>query len=105
MAFSNENITFTCIVRGSNAIEWSSDDYIGTGGRRLEFISTDRPGSQLNAGETLATLVRATQDIIIESQLNIRIQSTISVATVRCQNGGTGENTEITFHLAGMCIL
>lgn len=103
VAFSNENITFTCKVSGSNALEWSSDQYIGTGGHRLEFIAADTEGNTLNSGETVAILDRVILDTVIVSRLFIRIQSTIPSASVRCQDGGTGAMTSITFRLAGMC--
>ena len=103
MAFSNENITFTCVARGtnSNIMGWSSEQYITTGGRRLDFISAEPRGTIRNSGETVAILVDASVNEFIVSQLYVRIQPTISIASVQCQN--TAASTSITFRLAGMC--
>ena len=104
VAFSNENITFTCIARGSigNHIGWSSEQYISAGGRRLEFISAEDQGTTRTSGETVAVLVRAVMNDIIESRLYIRIQPTIPIASVQCHNIAAGTVTSVTFRLAGM---
>jgi hypothetical protein len=105
VAFSNENVTFTCIARGSvgNHIGWSSEQYIGAGGRRLEFISAIAPGTARTSGDTVAVLVQAEENVIIESRLYIRILPTIPVASVQCHNIATGTVTSIRFSLASKC--
>ena len=102
VAFTNENVVFTCVARGSNHMGWSSDEYIGTGGRRLEFISTNAPGTNRTSGDTRAQLVSASVDQFIISQLFISIVSSIPVASVQCQNIGAGTMTFRSFELAGM---
>ena len=84
-------------------MEWRSDQYIGTGGRSLDFISTNMPGFTQSSGETVAELVRAARNEVIESRLYIRIQSGIINASVLCQDVGTGMTASVEFRLAGMC--
>ena len=84
-------------------MEWTSDQYIGTGGRSLDFISTNMPGTIEIQGEAVAILIRAARNEVIESQLFIRIRSSITNASVQCQDVGTGMTASIEFRLAGMC--
>ena len=81
---------------------WSSDEYIGTGGRRLDFISTNSPGTNRTSGTTRAELISASVDQFIISRLYISIESTIEFADVRCENIGAGTMTSLPFKLAGM---
>ena len=105
MAFSNENVTFTCTARGSigNHIGWSSGQYISAGGRRLEFISANPVRTTRTSGDTVAVLVQAEENVIIESRLYIRILPTIPIASVQCHNIAAGTVTSITFSLASKC--
>ena len=106
VAFSGENVTFTCVVRGSNAMEWTSEQYIGTGGRRLEFISADPVGTTRTSGEAIGELISATVDEIIISRLSVKIpQPTFSFASVQCHNINAGTMFLNTFQLAGMYII
>ena len=34
VAYVGETVVFTCVVRGSNHMGWSSEEYIGTAGRQ-----------------------------------------------------------------------
>ena len=103
IAFSNENVSFTCIARGTigNHIGWSSEQYISAVGRRLEFLSAENPGTTRTSGDTVAVLVKAVVNDIIESRLYVRIQPAIPIASVQCHNIDTGTMTSITFRLAG----
>jgi hypothetical protein len=107
IAFTNENVVFTCVTRGSNSMGWTSEQYIGTGGRRLEFVLVDPAGSTMPVGgnsPTVAELVSTSDsDRVIVSQLRITIQtSTFPIASVQCHDIGADTNTSIRFHLAGM---
>lgn len=103
VAFVDENVVFTCVVRSSNSMAWTSEEYIGTGGQRLELSAAEPLGTRYSAvgnNQTVAELVGAVIDVIIVSQLRIRVKSTYPTASVQC-NGING-NAEITFLLAGM---
>ena len=45
-ACANEEVNFTCIARVQGTQSWLSYDYIGGGGRSLEFASVDSIGAQ-----------------------------------------------------------
>ena len=83
---------------------WTSDEYIGTGGQRLEFSAAEPAGSTLSAvgnSQTMAVLISATIDEIIVSELRISIQSNFPTPSVQCHNINFGTNSSITFLLAG----
>lgn len=105
VAFIDEMVVFTCVVRESNSMAWTSEEYIGTGGQRLELSAAEPVGTSYSAvgnTQTVATLVSATIDEIIVSQLRIRIKSNNPTASVQCHNINAGTNTSIEFLLAGM---
>ena len=105
VAYVDEIVVFTCIVRGSNSMAWTSDEYIGTGGQRLEFSAAEPAGTTLSAvgnSQTTAELINATIDEIIVSELRISIQSNFPTPSVQCHNINAGTNSSITFLLAGM---
>ena len=101
VAFVDETVVFTCVTTESNHMGWSSEQYIGTGGRRLEFISANPVGSTKSLGQAEATLISFSDGVIV-SQLQITVRSTFPNASVQCQNIGADRMTSITFRLAGM---
>ena len=86
---------------------WTSDEYIGAG-QRIPLTSALGAGhrqSALGNDQTVAVLVNTTtttNDVIVISELHIRVESTYPVASVQCVNGGTNAVTSTTFLLAGM---
>ena len=46
IAYVDEMVVFTCVVRGSNSMAWTSEEYIGTGGRRLEMSAAELVGTR-----------------------------------------------------------
>ena len=84
---------------------WTSEEYIGTGGQRLELSAAEPVGTRYSAvgnSQTVAELVSARIDDIIVSQLHIRIKSNYQTASVQCHNINGGTVNSITFLLAGM---
>ena len=84
---------------------WTSEEYIGTGGQRLELSAAEPIGTSYSAvgnNQTVAELINAIIDEIIVSQLRIRIKSTYSIASVQCLNINAGTMTSIEFLPAGM---
>jgi hypothetical protein len=108
VAYVDEMVVFTCVVRGSNSMAWTSEEYIGTGGQRLEFSAAEPAGTTLPAvgnSQTVATLVNATIDEIIVSQLSIRIRPTYLIASIWCHNINAGTTNSVEFLLAGRYIM
>lgn len=84
---------------------WTSDEYIGTGGQRLEFSAAEPVGTRYSAvgnNHTVAELESAVIDNIIVSRLHIRIKSTYSIASVKCHNINANTMTSTTFLLSSM---
>lgn len=107
-AYPGEMVVFTCEVRGSNnlILMWESDQYIGVG-QRLTLAPVEPNGTVQHASgnsETFAVLSFANVDganVVIVSQLHIRIDSTYSVASVHCVNDSAHTRTSTSFLLAG----
>ena len=102
VAFVNETIVFTCVIRGSDTIGWSSDQYIGLN-RQLIFISTNPIGTQRTRDTAVAELI-STSNRILVTTLRIKIQPTLPFASVQCNNIGDDTETFIAFHMAGIYI-
>ncbi|MCG8621182.1 MAG: hypothetical protein MJE68_04145 [Proteobacteria bacterium] len=108
IAYVDEMIVFTCVVRGSDIMAWTSEEYIGTGGQQLPFAAAEPEGSVQRAirnNQTVATLVTAvnTGEVMIVSELRIRIMSTHPLASVQCISRGADIATvnSTSFQLAG----
>ena len=84
---------------------WTSQEYIGTGGQRLELSAAEAVGTTYSAvgnPQTVAELINGIIDEIIVTELRIGIQSSYPVASVQCHNINAGTNVSIEFRLAGM---
>ena len=105
VAYVGEIVEFTCVIKESNSMAWSSEEYIGTRGQQLEFLAAERIGSNLTATEnrqTIATLVNTTGSDFIVSRLQITIVSNYQTPSVECRNINADTTATITFLLAGM---
>ena len=103
-AYDGEIVIFTCVVEG-NTIAWSSDEYIGTDGNRLEFISNDQKGTEYNVGQTVATLLNISSMnglTMLESQLQISVRSAFQISSIRCHDIGSDSVNSISFGTNGM---
>ena len=103
IAFVDEMVVFTCVVRGSNSMSWTSDEYIGSD-RRLPLSSGQLVNHSISAignAQTVAVLVDVTAGEVIKSELHIRVQSSYPLASVQCVDGSTNMNTSTSFLLVG----
>ena len=103
-AYDGEIIRFTCVVEG-NSMAWSSDEYIGSDGDRLEFVSIESKGTEYRVGQTVATLVNVSNvngKAILESQLQISAQYTFQISSIRCHNIGSDTVNTILFGTNGI---
>jgi hypothetical protein len=89
---------------------WESDEYIGVD-QQLALASVEPNGTEIRAtgnSETVAMLVFAVDaaEVVIVSQLRIRIDSAYPVASVQCINDGANTVTPTSFQnlLAGMLL-
>jgi hypothetical protein len=94
-----ENITFHCRTLESSTLAWSGTNYVDS---RIEFVVFDRIGTMYTPNTyTTAVLVNASTDgngqSVIESFLNITVQSNIASSTITCHNVGTGETRALSF--------
>ena len=98
-----ENITFRCVTRGSHILAWSSDEYFN----RIEFLVVDNIGTvytpnTYTTAELLSAYTDGNGEAVIESRLNIVVQSNIQRSSITCHNVGTGETRAISFQLSSM---
>ena len=104
---SGEVVIFTCTTRGSPILEWFSEEYIGTGGDRLQILSgSDRNTSSVNP-DAVATRINVTNDngeTVIVSELRIIASISYPIATVSCSSGDQRLMQNITFRIFGKSI-
>ena len=97
-----DTLIFNCIIRGSFALAWRSNEYIGPNGQQLS-LSLSGSTSSLNS-YAIATLTRnyiEDDQTVLESTLTIIVQRNIPSASVTCYSLGTDESKTISFQLAG----
>ena len=102
-----DNVTFTCTTIGSSIIAWSSDEYIGRGGVRLELFAnaTSRESSQISNATAvlLNTTYNSEGDIVLTSALSLIAMGTPYVS-VTCVNIGRETNSNTKLNVSGMYI-
>ena len=107
-ACSGEQVSFTCTTMGSHAIAWISDEYIGEGGRQLEFsVDFDREGTIRKNAFVLTTFAVLTLNNqttnTLTSTLHI-IPSNVPSSSVTCIHVGNAENKTVYFETVGKCL-
>ena len=105
-ACPGSEVIFTCETRGSVALAWSSDQYIGRGGEELTFtalVDTD-VGIMKRSGTvntTVATLINNTLDNgqrLLVSTLRIVVYDS---NTVTCRHTSDGNVNSTSFRVVG----
>ena len=103
-----DNVTFMCTTIGSSIIAWSSDEYIGRGGVRLELFAnaTSRESSQISNATAvlLSTTYNSEGDIVLTSALSLVVMETPYNISVTCVNIGRETNSTIRLNVLGMYI-
>ena len=101
-------INFTCETRGSYAIAWSSEEYIGSGNAQLLFAAGASNVGDItrrnNLVEAEAHLTRNDLENgtrVLVSTLYITIQSNPPRATITCMHVGDGTEDTIPFQVTG----
>ena len=101
---SGEIVLFKCTTKGSQILEWLSEEYIGIGGDRLQILSiSDRNISSITP-DAVASRINVTTDdgaIVIVSELRIVASIKYPTATVSCSNGDQRFLQNITFKTFG----
>ena len=103
IAYSGQQLVFTCIARGATILQWSSNEYISSGGHNIQILNSPS-GMDVTRGSAHATLVNTTMENgtpVLVSELRILVSSQYPIATIKCDDNGHGSNDNITFHLAG----
>lgn len=106
-------MTFVCtitVMRSSSILAWSSDEYIGSNGDRLEFISIEAEGTNRTArqSQTVAKLVGVSRGlgwVTLVSELRIQVPSSVQVTSnesITCHDAGNGVNNSISFLAIGI---
>ena len=99
------SVTFTCVVRGSNILAWSSPQYIGMT-NRLEFSSVSHPSTIRKPNNyttaVLESVYHTTAEVELTSTLHIIVQPYFNVSTVTCHSVGTDQVKSVDFRFSGM---
>ena len=103
-------VTFTCETRGSDAIAWTSDAYIGP--QQLGFVATrSNRGDTLSSvshPSTLATLTGVYMDqgvMVLVSTLQITTITDPQNASVTCIHALSGNTNTTNFQVIGKSFL
>ena len=103
VAHPQDIITFTCTTRGSPILEWFSEEYIGTGGNRLQILSGSNRNTSSISPDVVATrlnVITENKIIVIVSELKIVASIRYPIATVSCSNGSP-KRSNVTFQTVG----
>jgi hypothetical protein len=101
-----QRVTFTCEARDASVLEWYSDEYIGSGGDRIDIVRSGGGNNQTRrGGDTVATRVSITTYsgvTVIVSQLYIMTSERFETSSVTCAINGDGPRKAISFTTIGM---
>ena len=104
-ACPEETVRYNCSVTGSRILAWSSDAYIGTGGIRLEFSTSDPVGQTMdsqidpNVSAVLRNVTDDSVNIFLKSELFIVVNQS---STIICSaNTGNRRSSDLNI-LLGM---
>ena len=98
-----EEVSFICVVQGE-ILSWSSEEYMGRDGERLEFATVDKPNETSNYSSTVATLLNKIERngvTEIVSQLKLIASAEYPTSSVFCNDVSAGESQSIEFNIAG----
>ena len=104
-ACPSEMVSYSCSVIGSRILSWSSDAYIGTGGIRLEFSTSNPVGQRMNSQinpKISAVLTNVTDDgmnIFLKSELFIVVNQS---STISCSANTGSRQIRDLYVLLGM---
>ena len=102
--YPEQEVTFTCVTRGSPTLAWSSIHYIGEG-VLMEFLSINTQGTTKTSifnNETIGTLTHVDGSALeLESTLRIVISPMYTISTVSCISVGHNLRKNITLHVLG----
>lgn len=105
IAYNGQRVTFTCRITNSEILEWTSNEYIGTGGDRLQFLRIDPIGTIIKTSPTtVATLINSYTEnrvTVMVSELHIIVSAHYAMSTVTCGNNGEGPHETINFQTVG----
>ena len=104
VAYPQDKIILTCTTEGSSILEWSSEEYIRTGGDQLQTLSGNNKNTSSIAPDTVTTRIIVITDngiTVIVSELRFIIASLqYPTATVSCSNGSP-KKSNVTFRTVG----
>ena len=99
-----DSVTFVCTTIDSYLIGWSSDEYIGRGGVRLELHAnaTSRESSQVSTATAvlLNTSYNSNSAVVLTSALML-IARVVPYISVTCINIGREVSTPIRLNISG----
>ena len=109
VSYPDQQVVFTCETRNADMLEWSSEEYIGSGDDRLQLLYIEGAGytrSNDRNPSTVAKIVSADNVdgvVVIVSQLRVVASSRIPSASVSCRGTGSESKETITFTTTGEC--
>lgn len=107
IAYNQQEILFTCQVRGSNILEWNSGEYIGQGGFPLQLLSFNNTETNVSSTSNPSTyavrrsVASENGQTVIVSDLRIIASVQYPNATVTCRTDSPNSSRNIAFQTMG----
>ena len=97
-----KELILNCTVNGPH-LAWSSNEYIGSNDKRVEFGLFDNPGEEYhkNVEVELLSSSRSASKPMIVSQLKLHVLASHPYGTVVCHDVSAGTSENITFITIG----
>lgn len=108
LACPDDLVIFTCTTRGTPILEWFSEEYIGTGGDRLQILSESARNTSSITPDAVAVRISVSREngvTVIVSELRIIASTKYPTATVSCSNGDLRFIQNITFRTFGKTLI
>ena len=108
LACPGELVIFTCTTRETPILEWFSEEYIGTGGDRLQILSESARNTSSITPDAVAVRINVSSEngvTVIVSELRIIASIKYPTATVSCSNGDQRFIQNITFRTFGKTLI
>ena len=114
-AYNQQEVIFTCTVRGSNNIilEWSSAEYIGQGGFPLQLLSLNGTGTNVSSTTHPSTyavrrsIFTENDQTVITSDLRLiaSLQYPMGIVSCSASANGASSSESITFITRGKILM
>ena len=101
-------MTCTCTTGHSRTLAWSSDEFIGPGGARLEFASVQPVPTRQNISGSNAFAVLTNSSnmngvVVLMSDFTFIVSENVTIIILTCMNVGRHSSSSIIVPMSSKC--